>query len=927
MKNHLPLFILLTLLFLSFTAISQQGEQLSRIKIYSTPNGLKKIREAGIDFDHGHYDIESSTFINEFLHSDVLKIKQLGFRVDVLVEDVFAYTDSLNRVEDPYKYANEPVNIGDRFNHLRLNFTTSNQPYETYISTPSSFVLGSMGGFYNLAELESQIDNMVATYPSLVTKTSIGNTLQGRPIWVVKISDNASVDESEGEVLYTGMHHSREGMSMMNLIFFMRFLLENYSTNAMVKDLVDHRELFFIPVVNIDGFNYNTTSANWSAGRRMRRKNMAETTTNSINSDGSGGDGVDINRNYGTYWGSSYSNGNTASSGTGSSDAYRGGAAFSEPETQRMRDFVNSRNFKIALNYHCYGNWWIRPQGPDSTVYSGITLPAASVGTYGSLAALFTQYNCYVYGTPLQTVYDVNGYSDDWLFSDPSHDPVYSFSPEIGSSADGFWCPQAKIIPYAKETIFSNLQAAYSVGGYAELQDNSDISLNSLTCTFDFTVTRRGLTDAPVTVTMVPLNNIQTVGSSFSAASIANFNGAVNGSISYTLPNSITPGTVVRFVAQLVVDGITIRDTIIKIYSPTIVFSDNMDNSANFNTKWIRSGTGSAWAYASGRGVSATASLTESPSGNYSNSADHVISLANPLDLSSASQAYLSYMIKYGTENCMDRLQVEISTTGVNGTYSPIFTSQTIKESRGSLGGNPALTGSTDGWVRDLVNLNSYIGNNNVGLRFRFLSSSGNRQAYSTEGFDIDNLSVVKTNAFILPVNFEDIVANRAGESVMIKWKATPTVDFSHYEVLRSSDGRDFMNIGTLYNNAATSFYDHSPMAGKNFYRLKAVDKSGSHRLSKTVLIVFEPSTSLTIFPNPVKEMINLEITSDKARTAIVEIATLEGQVVYSRNVFLKAGINRSQIQADMLSSQLYVVKIKNEARNVIVSTKILKSN
>lgn len=899
----------------------------SRIKIYISQTELRQLRASGIDFDHGIYNFENGTFENEFPGEDVERIRALGYRVEVMVEDVARYTDSLNRVQDPMMYANEPVKVPGKYRNMRVNFST-NQNFEASIPTPTTFSLGSMGGFYNNTELNAQLDDMVAKYPTLVQKSSIGNTLKGLPTYVIKISDNVSTDEDEPEILYTGMHHSREGMSMMNLIFYMRFLLENYATNPSIKEIVDNRELFFVPVSQVDGFNYNTTATNWNAtptARRMRRKNMQETTTSGQNSDGSGGDGVDINRNYPTYWGLSYSNGNTASSGTGNVDSYRGSSAGSEPETQNMMNFVNGRNFKMAMNYHCYGNWWIRPEGPDPSVYPAVALPAAAVSNYNSIAALFSKYNCYVYGTANQTVYDVNGYSDDWLFSDPSHSTIYAFSPEIGNSGDGFWCPQAKIIPYAKELIFPNLQAAYTAGTYAELQDTSDIEVTATSGSFGYTVTRRGLVDGEVKVTLIPMNNIQTVGGPVTISSIANFAGQVSGGISYSLPSGITAGTPIRYVWQLEAGGITIKDTITKFYKPTQVFADYMDAGA-VTAKWTLTGTGSAWDYETGTGTLGTASLTESKNGNYTNGADQSVRLATAVDLTGAVQAYLSYMIKYSTENCQDRLQLEVSTTGVNGTYTPIVTKTTIKESRGSLGNLPAITGSTDGWVKDVVNLTSYIGNNNFSFRFRFLSSASNTPAYGTNGFQIDNVKLVKSNSFILPLLFEDISAVKADKAVLVSWKATTDASFSSFEVQRSADGNRYETIGLLVEPEASLYTDAAPVNGKNYYRLKLVSVTGQVVYSRVVTVTFAETSVVRAYPNPFVQDLTVEVYHEQEEKGTIEINTIEGRLVHAETVVLKKGLSLHKLAPFKAAAQFYLLVVRDRSGAVIQTQRIYKA-
>ena len=175
----------------------------------------------------------------------------------------------------------------------------------------SGFGYGSMGGFYTYNEVIAQLDTMHSLYLNLITaKDSIGSTIQGRPIWAVKISDNPEVDEDEPEIFYNSLIHAKEPEGMMVVIYFMYYLLENYGTDPEVTYLVNNRELYFVPVINPDGCVYNQQiSAN---GGGMWRKNKNT------------GGGVDLNRNFGYMWGYD----NFGSSPDPSNQCYRGTGPF-----------------------------------------------------------------------------------------------------------------------------------------------------------------------------------------------------------------------------------------------------------------------------------------------------------------------------------------------------------------------------------------------------------------------------------------------------------------------------------------------------------------------------------------------------------------------------------------------------------------------
>ena len=81
--------------------------------------------------------------------------------------------------------------------------------------------------------MNTEMNDLVTAFPSLVQKTSIGLSIEGRNIWCLKISDNVITDENnEPEVLYLGLQHAREAITGTSLIFFAQYLAQNYGTNA-----------------------------------------------------------------------------------------------------------------------------------------------------------------------------------------------------------------------------------------------------------------------------------------------------------------------------------------------------------------------------------------------------------------------------------------------------------------------------------------------------------------------------------------------------------------------------------------------------------------------------------------------------------------------------------------------------------------------
>ena len=119
----------------------------------------------------------------------------------------------------------------------------------------------------------------------------LGQSIEGRDIWAFKVSDNPNDNENEPEVLYTSLIHAREPLSMMNLFYFVQKLVEGYNVDEELTYLVNNREMWFIPVVNPDGYVFNELIEPFGGG--MHRKNRKDT-----NCGNGTMRGVDLNRNF-----------------------------------------------------------------------------------------------------------------------------------------------------------------------------------------------------------------------------------------------------------------------------------------------------------------------------------------------------------------------------------------------------------------------------------------------------------------------------------------------------------------------------------------------------------------------------------------------------------------------------------------------------
>jgi carboxypeptidase T len=309
----------------------------------------------------------------------------------------------------------------------------------------------NLGQYHTYAEMNALLDSLAAAEPSLARVETIGASYEGRAIRAMKISDNVTVDENEPELLIMGCHHSREIMSVEVTLLFARHLLANYGGDPVVTNLVDTREVWIVPMLNVDGHvyveqNHDGSAVNWF--NKNRRPN------------GDGSYGVDLNRNYGFNWGYD----DEGSSPDTWNWQYRGTAPFSESETRAVRDLCAGRHFAISLSYHSYGEQILFPWG-----YAPLNTPDNDV--FFSLGNSMRGGSGYEVGNAASgTIYITNGDSDDWLYGDTqTKNRVFGFTIELNSYDDGGYEPAESLIAPTCAAMFELNLAAMELAGDVRL--------------------------------------------------------------------------------------------------------------------------------------------------------------------------------------------------------------------------------------------------------------------------------------------------------------------------------------------------------------------------------------------------------------------------------------------------------------------------
>ncbi|MCK4352986.1 immune inhibitor A [candidate division WOR-3 bacterium] len=260
------------------------------------------------------------------------------------------------------------------------------------------------GDYHNYNDFVAELTALAINYPEIAKLDTLGTSYEGRPILSLKISDNVGIDEDEPELLFLGLHHAREWPTLEICLFYADTLVKGYEFDF--ESLVDSREIWIVPCVNPDGYVYcHDQGHDW----RKNRHYFPEFGTY----------GVDLNRNYdgscdGNPRGEWGSIGDGAQSHGPSTSVYCGESAFSEAETQAIREIVLAHNFVFCVSYHTYGEMVMWPWGytldpaPCWDLLSQIGINMAGLigrqggGTYDA------HQSCGLYPT--------TGTTDDWLY-------------------------------------------------------------------------------------------------------------------------------------------------------------------------------------------------------------------------------------------------------------------------------------------------------------------------------------------------------------------------------------------------------------------------------------------------------------------------------------------------------------------------------
>ncbi|MBN1878169.1 MAG: hypothetical protein JXA33_28375 [Anaerolineae bacterium] len=307
-----------------------------------------------------------------------------------------------------------------------LGYQTELIPQPAYLSPENS-------AYHTYVEMMTVISQAAVDHADVISLFSIGQSYEGRELWVAKVSDNPQIDEPEPEVFLTMHQHAREHLTVEQGLYILQMLTDEYGVNSQITNLVNSREIYILFDANPDGGAYDYVSSGYRYWRKNRQPVLE-----------SGYVGTDLSRNWEYHWGCC-----GGSSDDPGSMIYHGIYPFSAPETAAVRSFVESRviggkqQIALYIDFHAYGEMILWPYGysfeeslldiplDDHEVFVAMGQNMAALNDYGAVQS--------------GERYPIDGTHIDWMYGQ-HHIFAFIFELYPSSSNQGGFYPPDEVI-------------------------------------------------------------------------------------------------------------------------------------------------------------------------------------------------------------------------------------------------------------------------------------------------------------------------------------------------------------------------------------------------------------------------------------------------------------------------------------------------
>ena len=200
----------------------------------------------------------------------------------------------------------------------------------------------------------------------------------------------------------------------------------------------------------------------------------------------------------------------------------------------------------------------------------------------------------------------------------------------------------------------------------------------------------------------------------------------------------------------------------------------------------------------------------------------------------------------------------------------------TATDSERTYGGPTDLWGEV--WTDDMINDNGF----GVAIAAQRIDGTP-----GTTSGRIDNITITVyyEDPSTLPVSLVNFSAKKNNKSIDVSWTTEIESNMSHYEIQRSSDGRNFSTIqrtqsSNSVNRINYGVSDSKPLNAISYYRLKMVETDGTVNYSRIASVHFATGNSTTVYPTLWKKGTTLNVSNPNKEKLTAFFFTSSGQHV-----------------------------------------------
>jgi hypothetical protein len=615
--------------------------------------------------------------------SDVKTLNQMGVSID----NVNRSTGNISAdVRDQHEY-NELLNHGFQISKLPDIARENAQKLMLDKSlTPTR------DQYYTIAQYLQFMVDTSTQYPAICQLVQAGTSVQNRPLYFLKITDNPTISEPEPEFRYISSMHGNEVVGYDMCIRLIQLLTSNYGTDTRITNLINTTEIWICPLMNPDGY---------VLGQRYNFN------------------GIDLNRNFPHPTGNQHPDGNAW-----------------QQETQAMMNLGNDHHFILSANMHCgalvmnYPWDYTYTLAPDDALLQQASLAYSvhNLPMYNSSEFVHGITNGAAWYVATGTMQDWNyGYTDcmditaeisNVFWPDPSILPTYwsqnqesmlSYMEFVHKGINGIVTNSAGAPLNASITVSGNAKVVHTdpacgdyhrmllPGSYTVIAEAAGYVPQAYAITVpasgsvnhNFVLSEAqmvdlhgqlrntqgtGIAGAQVSLSTTPLTSATT-----DAQGCFTFTGLYEDI--YTLQASIMGAAIYNKDFQLSTAN---SYSVFVVQEPQTRLNDHCDSIVNWTAT-------SPWGVTTYQGQSV---ITDSPTGNYANNINKALKLMSPISLNNLIDPILSFKTRYALEENYDYVYVQVSTDG---------SSWDILD---------ALTGAQSDWITLSYSLSPYIGQN-----------------------------------------------------------------------------------------------------------------------------------------------------------------------------------------------------------------------